>query len=458
VPHPRQQGIAKTAVARPPEPDDTNPMQISSRIPLSLALLLLAANAMAAAEDPAPRANAAGIADAIEAHYFDAERGRRIANALRADAASGKFDALTDERDLATALSDRLKPLDGHFRVRWSPPAASTDGMATPAVRALPPPGQGRRGNHGVRRVEVLPGNIGYLDLRMFADFEFGKPDQPARKAIEAALQLLADSDAVVIDLRGNGGGSPAMVGYLASAFTPKGADIYNTFHYREGSASEAPRDWYPDPRLDVPLYLLASARTGSAAEAFAYTLKNAKRATVVGEATAGAANPGGPVDAGHGFTVFVSDGSPTSPVTGRNWEGEGVQPDVAAAPADALRVATKLALETLLQRAAPGYDPVDARWALEALRAGSAPPASGASGDYVGDYGSILVGAEGDRLYQRRGRRPALFLLPLGDDLFSVDDDPGQRVRFGRDAQGRVAWLETLRSDGSSERHMRGK
>ena len=69
-----------------------------------------------------------------------------------------------------------------------------------------------------------------------------------------AALQLLSDSDAVIIDLRGNGGGSPAMVGYLTSAFTPKGADIYNTFHSRDGTFSEAPRDWYPSPRLDVKL------------------------------------------------------------------------------------------------------------------------------------------------------------------------------------------------------------
>ena len=141
-----------------------------------------------------------------------------------------------------------------------------------------------RRGNYGVRRAEVLPGNLGYLDLRGFAPFEFGVADQPERQAIEAALQLLANTDALIIDLRENGGGAPQMVGYLGSAFVRKDADIFNTFHGRDRTMSEAPLEWYPRPRLDTPLFVLTSARTASAAEAFAYTLQRAKRAVVVGE------------------------------------------------------------------------------------------------------------------------------------------------------------------------------
>src|SRR3546814_1704482 len=82
---------------------------------------------------------------------------------------------------------------------------------------------------NGITRVEVLAGSIGVLGLRGFADFEFGRDDQPAREAIDAALRQLAHADAVVFDLRGNRGGSPAMVGYLASAFVARGADIFRS-------------------------------------------------------------------------------------------------------------------------------------------------------------------------------------------------------------------------------------
>jgi hypothetical protein len=421
----------------------------------TLAALILFTSVSAAATDP--RADAAGIARAIEDNYYDVARGRTIAEGLRADAAAGRFDALRDPRDLATALTDRLKPLDRHFVVRLAPAAPPAGQHARMPGPRPPPADMDRHGNYGVRRVEVKPGNLGYIDLRMFGDFEFDAPDQPARRAIESALQLVSGTDAMIIDLRDNGGGSPAMVGYLASAFTPRDADIYNIFHSREGTLGEAPRDWYPAPRLDVPLYLLVSARTASAAESFAYTLKNAKRAVIIGESTAGAANPGGPVDAGNGFTVFVSSGSPVSPITGHNWEGEGVQPDVAVAPADALRVASTLALEAVLKHAPPDdASTTDTRWALENLRAQSAPPATGPLDPYLGTYGSVAITRRDDRLLLRLDRRPALSLLWLGDDVFAVQDESSPRVQFERDAQGRVTALDMLWPDGRSSRYRR--
>jgi C-terminal processing protease CtpA/Prc len=202
----------------------------------------------------------------------------------------------------------------------------------------------GRGNDHGIREARILPGNIGYLSLGQFAHFEFADSDQPARRAIDAALQRLSGTRAMIIDLRGNRGGSPHMVGYLVSAFTPPGANIYNTFHSRDGTRSEAPQERYATPRLDVPLYVLIDAGTGSAAESSAYTLKNAKRATVVGEPSGGAANPGAEMAAGAGYRVFVPTGSPKSPITGTNWESVGVTPDVKASSQTALDVAVGLA------------------------------------------------------------------------------------------------------------------
>ncbi len=444
------------------------------RNPIAVLVLsiALAGRALAAADVPAD--DVAGVAKAIEDNYYDAALGKKIADTLRADAASHRFDAIHDDRDLANVLTDRLKAFDQHFVVHWSADAPAGPGpQGGPPPSAGPGPGPGGSGpgpgpqggpppvdtdrltNYGIRRVEVQPGNVGYIDLRRFADFDFEQPDQPARQAIEAALQLVAGTDALIIDLRDDGGGSPAMVGYLGSAFVRKGADVFNTFRLRDRSISEAPSQWYPKPRLDVPLYILTSARTGSAAESFAYTLKNAHRATIVGEATAGAANPGGDVDAGHGFSVFVSVGSPVSPITKGNWEGAGVQPDVAATPAAAMQVAKALALQEVIRKT-PADAAVDARWALEALRAEQAKPAPLATADYAGHFDVFVISNQDGGLSLKRERRPSMMLTALGGDLFTVQGESSRRVRFERDAAHRVIALEWMTSDGQSTRYSR--
>lgn len=289
--------------------------------------------AVASWANEAMRRHVEGVATAIERNYFDAGKGRDIADDLRAAAGRGEFDAQTDPKALAIALTRRLRPLDRHFTVRW---IGETSG---PTHRAPMRPAPERDGS-GVSGVEVLPGDIGYLAVREFADFDFDDRDAPARKAMDSALRRLSGTRAMIVDLRENHGGSPAMVGYLVSAFVAPGANVYNAFHTRKERFSEAPKTPYPRPRTDVPLYVLVDRGTASAAEAFAYTVKHAGRATLVGAQTAGAANPGEYFDAGDGFGVFVATGSPTNPVTGGNWEGKGVEIDVETTSSTALEVA----------------------------------------------------------------------------------------------------------------------
>lgn len=420
---------------------------------LASAVLFTALAVTTAAAATGPRATADRVADAIEEHYYDAQRAAEVAQALRAAAADGRFDALTDPRDLATALSERLRPADAHFSVKWSDPAVAP---AAPTAAPAPPVSQAeaeRRGNYGIQRVEVLPGNVGYLDLRMLAGFEFGEPGQPAREAIEAALRLLARTDAMILDLRANPGGSPAMVGYLTSAFTARGQDVFNTFHGRGGrTLSEAPLDWYPTPRPDIPLYVLTSGRTGSAAEAVAYTLQQSRRATVIGQTTSGAANPGGEIDVGDGFRVFISVATPINPLSRDNWEGRGVVPDIAVETDLAPERAQREALQAIVKRRP---DAVRAHWTLESLQAADAPRTVDVSA-YTGRYGDVTIAAEAGELVLRRERRPALRLLPLGEDRFSVIGEPTRRIGFDRDAAGTIVALENSVADGPSVRHRR--
>lgn len=414
----------------------------------------------AQAERPSPRQTAEAVAARIRELYFDPAVAGRIASELEAAAASGAFDQLTDGRDLAAELSRRLRPLDAHFNVVWDPnaPAGPAPGAGPMRVRRnpdSPPPARPAnpmeaRGHYGFRKVEILPGNVGYIDLRQFSNIDFANPADPARRAADAALNFVADADAVIFDVRDNGGGAPSMVGYLTSAFTPANAPIYNVFHSREGTRSEAPDVYHPSPRLEVPVYVLISGRTGSAGEAFPYTLQGARRATIVGEASGGAANPGGMVPVGGGFAVFISQGSPKNPNTGGNWEGAGVLPDVAVPWDQALTRAHALALEGIV---AGDSGRTDAVWALAAM---NSTTAAGDLTPYAGAYGEQTVSVVGDTLHVVRGRRPPVVLVRLDADLFTVVGDPGRRVQFSRDEAGRVATMDSVGFGGPGPRARR--
>jgi hypothetical protein len=252
--------------------------------------------------------------------------------------------------------------------------------------------------------------------------------------------------------LRNNPGGSPDMVGYLVSAFTDPKADIYNVLTYRDHRESERPKVPYPNPRLDVPLYVLISGRTASAAESLAYTLQASRRAVIIGEISEGAANPGGPFPVGDGFSVFVSISTLINPTTHKNWEDVGVKPDVAVSEEQALWRAQILALETVVHGAPKDSDALDARWTLEALRAEHEQPTGPSLSLYVGTYdGARISMTRNGNLELQRGRRPPWPLLRVHGDIFSVRDEPYRRVIFQRDTAGNIRRFQLLRAGGPS-------
>jgi hypothetical protein len=200
----------------------------------------------------------------------------------------------------------------------------------------------------GFVKVEQLPGNVGYLKLDGFAHPEHGA------RAADAAFAFLQDTDALIIDLRDNTGGEPRMVAHLVTRLLPiDRVALLNTIWKRGDSV---PRQyWTVDglagPRYLKPVYLLMASHTVSAPEELAYDLRVLQRATVVGERSGGGANPGRIVAIGHGLGVFVSTERAVHPVTGTNWEGVGIAPDVAVSASEALATAHRLALEAVLRR-----------------------------------------------------------------------------------------------------------
>jgi C-terminal processing protease CtpA/Prc len=206
-----------------------------------------------------------------------------------------------------------------------------------------------RKLNGGYRRVERLPGNVGYLQVDGFMH-----PDVAADPAA-AAMNFLANTDALIIDLRRNGGGGPQSVALLCSYLFDEKPVHLNDLYWRKGDRTEefwTLKELAGKRYLGRDVYLLTSHRTFSAAEEFAYDLQSLKRVTIVGETTGGGAHPGGGVPIGEHFMVFIPSGRAINPITKTNWEGTGVKPDVEATADKALETAHQLAVKKLLEKA----------------------------------------------------------------------------------------------------------
>lgn len=311
-----------------------------------------------APQDARHREVVATLARELKARYVHPEVGEKAGQALEAKARAGAYDAAASPGAFAEALTRDLREAgkDGHFSVRHDP-----EFKPRPEAEDRPPSREeleqlrksAARRAFGLAKVEQLAGNIGYLDVRGFGPTEFVGP------AFSAAIQILSGTEALILDLRQNGGGDPESVAYLVSHFFAEG----DTRHLN--SIYNRPRDrtrqyWTSPtvaPRYTRPVYVLTSGRTFSGGEECAYDLQTQKRAVLVGETTGGGANPGGPVALGHGFAAFIPTGRAINPVTNTNWEHVGVKPDLAVPAAEALKVAHAAILKGILvQEKDPAY------------------------------------------------------------------------------------------------------
>jgi hypothetical protein len=194
----------------------------------------------------------------------------------------------------------------------------------------------------GVTRADRLADGIGYIEVVGFSPPEAFKP------IIDRAMSALKGSRALVIDVRRNGGGSPESVAYFVSYLVKQGRPL-TTIISRTPKTKDFTRETFssvttPVSFADVPVYVLTSKDTFSGGEDFAYTAQAFKRGTIIGEVTGGGANPTGPVELGRGVIAYIPFGRSENPITKANWEGQGVQPDVAVAASNALEVALQRA------------------------------------------------------------------------------------------------------------------
>ena len=280
------------------------------------------------------------VAGTFDGSYVDPEIGKKMAADLRKRNARGEYRSALFGIDLAKDLTWDLQQLshDKHVEVRFSfnaRPAELSANQSEADSRRL------AANNCGFQKAEHLQPNIGYLKLDVFADTAICAP------TASAAMNFLADGEALILDLRENHGGGGGMVEFIGSYLFAERTHLDDFYSRAENATKET---WtlsdVPGKRfIGKPVYVLTSKQTFSAAEYFANVLRNLKRATLIGETTMGGAHTVETRRIDDHFSARVPSGRP---ITNTDWEGTGVEPDVKVAADQALDVARKLATDEI--------------------------------------------------------------------------------------------------------------
>jgi len=388
--------------------------------------------------------------------------GRHITGKLR----QGVYVKFRDPHDFSAQITSDLREIsnDRHLWVTHNPSLAQALIKTADAGKGDQGPSDSeldlwRWKNNGFLEARILDGNVGYLDIRDFPHSAYGA------ETAAGAMRFVSNCRALIIDLRYNGGGWAEMVALLCSYFFDTTAKIPLTSFYDRQSDSIVERTTtttvLPIPPLpNIPLYILTSGNTFSAAEEFSYNLQQLKRATIVGQRSRGGANNPRDRVINDRFILTVPEGRPINAVTKTNWEGVGVKPDIEVPADTALDRAYRTALDTLLAKAASEADRFKYRWCLEGLPGQGSPVAVDlkALTAYAGEYGpERKVLCEAGEIFYVRGDRPKMRMIPVSGVLFRFGERDDFRIRFNR-ATGPVESMTLLFDDGREQNFQKTK
>ena len=398
---------------------------------------LLCANTVMA-QTPEPSLDAAkrkeivnDLASKLKSEYAFAETGSKMAAALREKLKSNAYDNVTSVNEFARILTEDLHAVahDKHLRVTFS-----MRPLIKEAPDSLPPNAieRMRKMNGAIKKLEILDGNIGYMRINAVPLLAASKD------AISAAFAFLRNTDALILDNRGNGGGDPNTVAWYMSYLSECAPYVVNTFHHRKGNRIEEFKTTdlgelsYGTKK---PVFVLTSPNTFSGGEELTYNIQVSKRGVIVGAVTGGGANPTNLVQLVHQFRASIPFGYAVNPITGSNWEGVGVKPDIEVPPEQALEEAHLLAVNQLRKDVS---DPMS-RSSLDAIAMKIELGRSAAQGgesvikqeQIIGTYTSTLpippltIVARDGNLYQIVPGNPEARLVSVGPNRYKLEDFP---------------------------------
>lgn len=365
-------------------------------------------------------------------NYIFPDKSKIIADYLKQRMKQKAYSKITDPAKLAIALQQDINSIhrDRHLSVYYEPEfeADLRKPRSAPVIDTTVISIE-RANNFSFTQLHILGGNIGYAEFTGFSNFV-----KEAKPTIAAAFRFLSNTEAIIIDLRKNGGGSPWMVKHVGSYFVKEKMRMNDIYERR----SDKTVQFWADPaeadsmNLTMPLYILTSRETFSAAEDFAYAMQAGKRAVIVGDTTGGGAHPTGPVPLGQGFVADIPLARSINYLTQTDWEGVGILPDYPCNRDLALIKAQELILTEKGKAAKSDVERQRINWLLQSLRVHEYDHTIDSTllKSYEGDYDRFRVYMEKNKLYlddqNGNGRKfllqPITPTLYLGSDWFQVE------------------------------------
>jgi hypothetical protein len=369
----------------------------------------------------------------LVANYIYPQVADKLVSSLSSNLKKGNYNSITDPFEFADKVTADLVAVsnDRHFIVQIDPDWVRDSKQAISAKDSLEMVNRDiaefRKDNFGFKDVRILSGNIGYLNLIGFC------PTSYAGETAVAAMSFLSNTDAIIIDLRENGGGNSDMVQLLASYFFDEAPRVLVGFYDRKSNETEHDYNLQYLPGKRMPgknLYILTSRGTFSAAEGFTYLMKNRKRAIIVGENTGGGAHPVDREIVNDRFTIRIPTARPIDPITKTDWEGVGIAPDIAVPVKDALIAAQIKALGDL---AAKTNDNQAYLWEIDVLKGRQNPVSIDIETLklYAGKYGQRNIVFENGNLYFQKGAGEKHKLIPVGHEVFLLEDIDDMKIKM---------------------------
>lgn len=396
------------------------------------------------------------LCNKLDSVYLYPEKVNYIRNFLTKKTDKGDYTNLKTPADFAFQLDKDLQDItnDKHIGIVFDPKKAaemtsqpSENYYTAEVIEEL------KQSNFGFRELKILEGNIGYLDLREFCPVKF------AGETAAAAMNFFSNSNALIIDLRNNGGGDDNMVQFLISYLLEGDVQFSTSYNrYTNSYYISQTLSYVPGKKLyDIPLYILVSKTTFSGAEAFSYNLKVIKRATLIGENTRGGENPIEIQVLSKDYIAYIPAVKVINSIAKTNvrWESIGIKPDIEVDSKNALFTAQVKALEELSIKNVSQKN--NYQWIIDGIKAkqNSFIAAKETLKSYAGNYGERKLIYENETLFYQRNGAEKSKLISISDDSFLIEGIDYLRLKIIKE-NGKIIGLMRLYNDGVSKQDLK--
>jgi retinol-binding protein 3 len=395
------------------------------------------------------------LTNQIIKYYVNKDAAIKMNSYIKKRYKEGHYNNIKDPHALAGALTSDILFInrDEHFHLEYNPQMANellgniedVPKMVAEKLRVE------KEKNFGFKKVELLNGNIGYLELSGFS-----RLNKFSKATADAALKMLSNSRAIVIDLRYGVGGSPDMVNHIISHFFKTATHVVDIYIRSENAT--LPYYTVPDSSYgvltEIPLYILTSYKTFSAAEGLCYELQALKRATIVGETTRGGAHTVTYRPLSSGFICDIPFGKAISPITKRNWEKIGVTPDIKVPAEKALEAAETKIFDEAFSKAKDSSEIKRLKWQLELIQSINHPIQLDTStfNAFTGLYGAYAISYSNGVLYYQKTGKAKFPLIPMTTNMMRVKGNDTFTIEFFKNYYGKVNRIATRYDDGRVE------